>query len=149
MVFPAWQPLAIPSLRDTKESRSEYQYLLSELNNVKLVFEELECFKCTADRELLDKGSKFDQPLGARFVAGVLKGSQRKLRWAFFVKIVVPTWRGQIAVMIATIQLLLQMHTSLPTQEQAVVLMGTSKDIKAISGLFRDGQDWVSVEVLE
>ena len=39
----------IQTLRDTKESRSEYQHLLSDLNNLKLVFEELECFKSTAD----------------------------------------------------------------------------------------------------
>lgn len=125
----------IQTLRDTKESRSEYQHLLSDLNNLKLVFEELECFKSTADsaiersnknaicglaseyggklQELLDRVSKFDQSLGARSIAGVFRGSQRKIQWAFFVKKEVPTWRGQIAVMIATIQLLVQMHTRL------------------------------------
>jgi hypothetical protein len=37
----------------------------------------------------------------------------------------------------------------LATQQQAVALAGTSKDIKAIPGLFRKGQDRVSQEVLE
>ena len=90
----------VKTLKDTKESKSDYQHLVSDLNNLKFVFEQLEEFTSIADgaiershknairglaskyrgnlQELLDRVHKFDQSLGPRPVAGVLRGHQRK-----------------------------------------------------------------------
>ena len=128
----------IQTLNDTQQSHSEYQILLSDLEDLKLVFEELKRYSTTKDigttatehshknvvqglaskynanlLSLLDKVQKFDRSLGAKATTGKLKGQPRKLQWAFFVKHEVPSWRGHIAVMIATLHILMSMQARL------------------------------------
>ncbi|KAL2037041.1 hypothetical protein N7G274_010168 [Stereocaulon virgatum] len=162
----------IQTLNDTRQSRSEYQNLASDLENLKLVFKELERYSTTTDRatteaehghrnaiqglaskykanllSLLDKIQKFDGSLGANAKTGKLKGQKRKLQWAFSFKHEVPSWRGQIAVMIATLHIL--MSSSSATTQQAMILGTTAKNSEAIPGLLEAGQHRISAEIIE